>query len=76
MFFNFKKNNLDSERIYSIRPNNLSKDFTYLLHLLSDDDILLTFNERDELYEHINFIINFLEEKKEQQKNEENDFRC
>lgn len=73
MFF---KNHFDSERIYSIRPNHLSADFIHLLNLLTDEDILLTFNEREELYKSINKIIKFLEKKKELNYNEENNSGC
>ena len=60
----FKKINFDSERIYNIRPNHLSSDFIKLLHLLSDEEILLTFNEREVLYNLITKLIKFLEDKK------------
>lgn len=60
----FKKFNYDTDKIYSIKPAYLSSEFMRLLHLLTDEDILLTFQERDKLYKHINFIIDFLEDKK------------
>lgn len=59
----FKKINYDTDKIYNIKPSNLSSTFIRLLHLLTDEDILLTFKERDELYKHMNFIIKFLEAK-------------
>lgn len=65
MIFNFKKNRLDSNRIYSVQPSNISQRFIYLLHILTDEDIYLTFNERDLLYEYIESIIKLLEEKKQ-----------
>ena len=59
-----KKNKYNSEKIYSIKPHTTSSSFIYLLHLLTDENIMLTFEERDKLYKLIYTLIDFLEDKK------------
>lgn len=60
----FKKFNYNNAKIYTIKPDHLSTTLIRCLHLLTDEEILLTFNERDVVYKHLEFLNKFLEDKK------------
>ena len=59
MFF---KKDINSQKVFTLKPDIISTNFIKLINLLTDTEIYLTFKQRDEVYKLICKLINMLEE--------------
>lgn len=70
MFFNKK---IDSDKIYHINPYHLDNTFVKLLHLLTNEDIYITLEQKRFIYDKLNEVVYYIENlNKGSEENEKN----